>query len=193
MATLTATATPSAPLFPRRRFTVAEYEKLGEAGILTEDDRVELIEGDIISMSPIGVLHSETVDLSADTLRARLQGRARIKVQNPVGLSDDTEPVPDLTVCLPRRYRDHHPAPEDIFLLIEVADTTLERDRAKLRIYARSGVREAWLVNLPAGRIEVHREPSPDGYRLVLHVAPGETLTLDAFPGVEIPASEILR
>lgn len=194
MATTTRTADDTATtLFPRHRFTVDEYYKLAEAGILTENDRVELIEGDIVEMTPIGIRHAVTVDRGNDALRTALGGRARVRVQNPIHLADDTEPQPDLTVCAPREYADSHPTPADIFVLVEIADSEVRRDRAKLLVYARASVRELWLVDLTTDTIEVHREPAPDGYRLVRRVLRGETLTVEAFPDVHIPVTEILR
>lgn len=193
MATTRTVDETATSLFPRRRFTVAEYYKLAEAGILTEDDRVELIRGDLIEMTPIGLRHSETVDLAADVLKSRLSDRARVKVQNPIHLAEDTEPQPDLTVCQAREYLENHPTPADIFLVVEVADSSIERDRAKLLVYARAGVRELWLVDLTTDTIEVYREPAPDGYRLVRRVLRGDMLTVEAFPDVHIPVTEILR
>lgn len=117
-------------LFPRHRFTVDEYYKLAEAGILTEDDRVELIEGDVVEMTPITPGPAETVDVSADALWVRLENRARVRVQNPAYLNRNTERQPDLTACALREYLDSHPTPADIFLIVEVADSKLERERA---------------------------------------------------------------
>lgn len=189
-----ATTTVGAPhsVFSRHRFTVDEYYKLAEAGILTEDDRVELIQGDIVEMTPIGIRHSETVDLGADVLKSLLANRARVKAQNPIHLADDTEPQPDLIVCEAREYRSH-PTPADIFLVIEIADSGVERDRAKILVYARAGVREAWLVDLTASTVEVYRGPAADGYRTVHRARRDDTLAIEAFPDVQLPASSILR
>ena len=187
------TAGAADSVFLRRRFSVDEYYKLAEAGILTEDDRVELIEGDLIEMTPIGLRHSETVDLTADVLKSMLANRARVKVQNPIHLAKDTEPQPDLTVCQLREYHDSHPTPADIFLIVEVADSRIERERAKILVYARAGIREVWLVDLTTSTIEVSRGSAADGYRTLHRVHRDDKLTIEAFPDVEIPASSILR
>ncbi len=191
MAMTTAGAADS--VLPRRRFSVDEYYKLAEAGILTEDDRVELIEGDLIETTPIGVRHAATVDVTADVLRSRLANRARVRVQNPVRLTADTEPQPDLTVCETREYFHSHPTPADIFLIVEIADSRVERERAKILVYARAGIREVWLVDLTTSTIEVHRGPAADGYRTMHRVHRDDILTIEAFPDVTFAASGILR
>ena len=178
---------------PRRRFTVSEYYKLAEAGILTEDDRVELIEEDLIEMTPIGRRRAAAVDRADDVFRAVLGARARVRIQNPIRLAEDTEPQPDVTVCQPREYEDGHPTPADIFLVVEVADSRVERERVKLLVYARAGVREAWLVDLTTSTIEVHRGPAQDGYRTLHRLRRDDTVTIEAFPDLQFSASSILR
>ena len=190
MATPAVTGAPTT--LPRRRFTVAEFYRLGEAGILTADDRIELIQGDLVPMTPVGPRHAAAVDRLDDQLRAALGARARVRIQNTVRLSNDTEPLPDVVVCQRREYTDQHPTPTDILLIIEVVDTSAERDRYKLSLYARAGVTETWLVDLTADIIEVHREPGPNGYRLVRRCRPGDTLTVDAFPEVAIAVADLL-
>lgn len=187
------TAGTADSVFHRRRFTVDDYYKLAEMGILNEDDRVELIEGDIVEMSPIGTRHAGTVDLATDAFRQHLGERVRIRVQNPVRLSPDTELQPDLAVCQLRDYLDHHPTPADIFLLVEVADSEVRRDRAKILIYARAGIRELWLVDLTTSTIEAYRGPAADGYRTLHRLHRDDTLAIEAFPDVQLPASSILR
>ena len=162
------------PPITRHRFTVEEFHKLGEAGILHEDSRVELIEGELIQMSPIGTPHASAVDTLAEQLIAKLAGRAIVRVQNPVALGDNSEPEPDIVIAKsqPDRYRKSHPRPAEILLIIEVADTTLEYDRkVKLPLYAEHGIAEAWLVDLTQKQLEIHQQPSPDGYRQILKPA----------------------
>jgi Uma2 family endonuclease len=119
------------PAITRYYFTVEEFHKLGEAGILHEDSRIELIEGELIKMAPIGTPHASVVDTLAEEFIAKLAKRAIVRVQNPIALGDSSEPEPDVVVArsLPGRYRKFHPRAEDILLIIEVADTTLEYDR----------------------------------------------------------------
>jgi Uma2 family endonuclease len=178
----------------RRRFTRAEYYRMAEAGILGEDDRVELIKGEIVEMSPIGRLHIAFVLNLSRLLFLRLADRAFISVQSPVALSDDTEPQPDLAVLRRREppYRDREPWAEDTLLLIEVADSSLRYDRTtKLRLYAEAGIPEYWIVDCTAETVEVHRNPGPDGYRDVARVAGAASLTLQAFPDVVLTLAEI--
>lgn len=135
----------------RRLFTVEEYHKMAEAGIFTEDDRVELIEGEILEMSPIGRIHAAHVKRLNKLFNQRLGDRVLVGVQDPVILSDFSEPEPDLSLLQPRAdfYEAGHPQPEDIFLLVEVANSTVETDQyVKVPTYAKSGIVEVWLVNI---------------------------------------------
>jgi Uma2 family endonuclease len=176
----------------RRRFTVAEYYRMAEAGILGEDDRVELIEGEIIQMSPVGTRHVAFVITLNNLLAVRLAGHAFISPQNPVQLSDDTEPQPDLTVLRPQPYKAHKIDAHDVMLLIEVADTSLRYDRTtKLRLYARAGIPEYWIVDCTTESVEVYRDPTPGGYRGVARVSGTATLTPQAFPDVTLTLPEI--
>jgi len=150
----------------RRRFTVHDYHRMGEAGILHEDDRVELIEGEIVEMAAIGTRHFTCVNQLNRLLVRGVGDAAIVSVQNPVRLDEHTEPQPDLTVLRVRDYRESLPMPEDVLLLIEVSDTTLAYDRGvKLPLYARAGIREVWIVDLVGEVIERHTDPSADGYR----------------------------
>src|SRR5215213_9412762 len=143
----------------RRSFTVAEYERMGQFGIFSEDDRVELVRGEIIEMSPIGERHAASVNVLDEIVRERLKRTVTVSVQNPIQLDDYSEPQPDIAV-LKRRddfYRHAHPRPEDVLVVIEVSDSTLDLDRTvKLPLYAAAGIPEAWVVNLPEERIEVY-------------------------------------
>ncbi|MBI2901068.1 MAG: Uma2 family endonuclease [Planctomycetes bacterium] len=184
-----------AALLTRRRFTVEDYEKMVRAGVLTEDDRVELIEGEIVEMSPIGERHAACVKRVNRLLTRLLGERAIVSVQDPVCLGNDSEPEPDIAILRPRAdfYVSGHPRARDILLIIEVADTTRKKDReVKIPLYARAGVMESWLVDLEARRIEVFRKPSARGYLDRSKVRAGGRISPAAFPDIEIPAGEIL-
>lgn len=178
-----------------RRFSVEEYHQMVRAGILKEDDRVELVEGEIIEMTPIGPRHSFCVARLTDHFAVPLHGLAVVWVQSPIRLSLYSEPQPDVAVVRPplTRYADAHPGPDDLLLVIEVADTTVDDDRQrKLPLYARAGIPETWLVNLPSEAIEVYRDPAQDGYCDVRTVRRGQSLAPLAFPGVTLTVDEIL-
>lgn len=179
---------------PRHRLSVADYHRLGEIGVLGEDDRVELLEGQLITMSPIGPRHALAVDALNDLLSQALSPPARLRVQNPVVLNDGSEPQPDITVV--RRpwagYPAAHPGPDDIFLLIEVAESSLSFDQGAKRIlYARAGIREFWIVDLTADLVHIHRNPTGDAYTVVTTLTPAVTLQIEALPGVAIKAASV--
>lgn len=179
----------------RRRFTVEQYHQMVEAGILTADDRVELIEGEIIEMSPIGRHHAACVKRLIRLFSQRVGERAIVAAQDPVELSDRSEPQPDFVLLQPRPdfYEAGHPYPQDILLLVEVADTTVESDReVKIPLYARSGIVEVWLVNINQQAIEVHREPAFNCYGNVQHFQRGQQLSVQAFPDISLTVDEIL-
>lgn len=156
---------------------------MAEAGILTEDDRTELIEGQILSMSPVGSKHYGCVNRLNKLLVTQLKDRAVVHVQNPVRLSDGSEPAPDLTLLKPRDdfYANRFPTPEDVFLVIEVAETSLAYDRqVKAPLYARHGIPELWLVALEEEYVEVYRRPAPDGYGRIVRHERGQPLDIQA-------------
>ncbi len=178
-----------------RRFTVDEYYRMAEAGILGEDDRVELLDGEIIEMTPIGDRHAATVTRLDDLFHERVGQRATVRVQNPVRLHHYAEPEPDVALVARRedRYVGGHPVPADVLLIVEVADTSLVYDRErKLPAYAAAGIPEVWLVDLTADRIEVYREPSGGAYRDRRVLGREAALTVLRLPDVALPASEIL-
>lgn len=152
----------------RRLFTVQEYHQMAEAGILNEDDRVELIHGEILQMSPIGKHHAAIVSRLTMILAPQLASKAIVNVQNPVQISDGSEPEPDITI-VPHRddyYAESGITPEDVLLLIEVSDSTLKYDRnAKLPLYAEAGIPEVWIVDVNKRRLEVYRQPDEDRYQ----------------------------
>ena len=169
----------------RYRFTVDEYDRLGEAGILGEDDRVELIDGEIVMMTPIGVRHAAGAN-RLNRLLVRLYGDAGIvQVQNPIVLDQRSEPQPDLSVLLPRDdfYFDRHPQPEDVFLAIEVADTSIGYDRrVKVPLYASAGIAEMWIFDAGGELVDVYRKPFPGGYAERRTYRRGERIPL---PGID--------
>ena len=180
----------------RKLFTVSEYYTMAEAGILREDDRVELIEGEIWQMTPIGSPHAGGVNrLTALFASLPLSRRAVLSVQNPVRLDDFSEPEPDFAVL---RFRDDfyvggHPKASDILFLIEVADSSLEYDKnVKIGLYARHGVPEVWLHDIGHEALIVHRDPSPQGYRDVRTVRRGAHLAPLAFPDLVLAVDELL-
>ena len=179
----------------RRLFTRAEYHRMGEVGILTRGDRVELIRGEIIKMSPRGRRHRAFIDNLTKLLGARLAGRAIVSVQMPIALADDTEPEPDVQILRRRTvpYKDREAHADDALLLIEVAQTSLAYDRStKLRLYAAAGIPEYWVVDCVAESIEVHRAPDAGGYREVTRVAgPTATVALQAFADVVLALADI--
>jgi Uma2 family endonuclease len=179
----------------RKLFTTSEYHTMLTAGILKEDDRVELIEGEILQMPAMGSRHFSAVIRASEAL-GDLRGRAHVAIQSPVHLDDLSEPEPDLAVLRrrPDVYAESLPMPEDILLLIEVADTSADYDRqVKIgRLYARNGIAEAWLIVLGKGVIEVFRDPSPQGYREVRIFHRGERLSPLAFPDLIIEVDAIL-
>lgn len=178
-----------------RPFTVEEYHRMAQAGILGEDDRVELINGQIVQMNAIGSYHAAVVDRLTALLTSTTAGRAIVRVQNPVRLGDLSEPEPDLALLRPRvdYYRDAHPGPTDVFLLIEVADSSLDYDRAtKAVLYAAAGVLETWIVDLEHGHVETLRNPAADGYALRLVVPSGGEVSPLALPGPGLAVADIL-
>jgi len=180
-------------LLQRRRFTVEEYHKMAEAGILGEDDRVELIDGEIIQMNPIGSRHAACVRELVWFLSGQLGDEFRLDVQNPVRLDGGLEPQPDLMVLRVRDYRESLPGPEDVLLLIEVSDTTLRYDReVKLPLYARSGIGEVWIADLAGETIERHNEPSGGGYRRTKKLRRGESLPSEAVQGLALRVDDVL-
>lgn len=178
-----------------RRFTVAEYYRMAEVGILHPDERVELIEGEILVMPPIGPGHAWDVDITSDFITRRLEERFIVRNQNPIRMSDGSEPQPDIAIMLrrPEGYGAAHPTPRDVLLVIEVADSSLEYDRGiKVHIYGRGGVPETWVKNLPEDCIERFTEPGPDGYfQHTIHHR-GEYLTPVALPEMELAVEDLL-
>lgn len=179
----------------RRRFTVDDYHRMAEVGILTEDDRVELLDGEIVEMTPIGSDHAGHVKRLTALFTSRLGARVVVSVQDPVSLSRHSEPQPDVALLRPRAdfYARSHPRPEDVLLLIEVADTSVETDRRiKMPLYAEAGLGEVWLVDLSTERVEVYREPAAQGYREIRALVRGQGLGPQAFPDLTLSVEDLL-
>ena len=179
----------------RRLLTRDDFHRMGEAGILSEDDRVELLNGELIDMSPIGPRHAAAVRCLDRLFNRRLANLAIVSVQNPVVLNAYSEPQPDLAILRPRadEYRTQHPGPRDILLLVEVMDASPEFDRGeKLGNCARAGIHEIWLVDLAGECIEVHRQPLGARYRSAVQSRRGQRLQIAALPGKWFRVAEML-
>ena len=172
---------------PLRR---AEYDRLVELGAF-DDERVELLEGWLVEMSPVGPLHSATVQRLHTLLVSALGGRAMVFAQSPFAALDTSEPEPDVFAVPVGNYNQAHPS--RAYIVIEVADHSILRDRLlKRRVYALSGVPEYWIVNLRHRRVEVHRNPVEDAYQFTETAGVGGVLTLGEFPDVTLAVSDIL-
>ena len=180
----------------RRLFNVDEYYRLAEVGILHEHDRVELIEGEILRMSPIGSRHTSSVKRLNKVLSPKLDGLATLGVQDPIRLDEYSEPQPDISVLKLRDdlYSERHPMPEDVLLLIEVSDSSLDYDRnVKVPLYARAGIPEVWLAILAQDHVEAYSSPVNGSYQDVRIVRRGESLSPEMLPSVVVSAEEILK
>ncbi|MGD1702925.1 Uma2 family endonuclease [Dapis sp. BLCC M229] len=179
----------------RRLFTVEQYYKMLEAGVFNENERVELIRGEIINMSPMGYHHAGRLNRLNELFFLRLAQTVTIGIQVPVRLNNTSEPQPDVSL-LQRRpdfYETQLPQPENVFLLIEVSDTTIKYDReVKVPLYAENNIVEVWLVNLTEKCLEVYRQPTANGYQTVQTFQKGESLTIQALPNVTFTVDEIL-
>jgi Uma2 family endonuclease len=181
--------------YQRRYFNVTEYYRMAEAGVLTESDHVELIEGEIIEMSPIGSRHAACVRRLGSLSTHLLAQIVIVSIQNPVRLNPYSEPEPDIALLRLKDdfYAQAHPTPEDVLLVIEVADTSVEYDRGiKMPLYAEAGMAEAWLVNLPKDIIEVYTEPINGSYQKCQIVKRGEKLTSQTIASLTLDVSDIL-
>jgi len=179
----------------RRTFSVDEYYRMAKAGILWEDEHVELIGGEIIQMPPIGSSHASHVDRLTRVFTRTFAETVIVRVQNPVHIDDRSEPEPDITLLKlrPDFYAESHPIPEEVLLLVEVADTSLEYDREiKLPLYAKRGIKEVWIVNLRGNCLEVYTEPDGEGYEVCRTFRKGKTIISKTFPELTISVDEIL-
>ena len=180
---------------PLRRFTVEEFVRMGEAGIFEPDVRVELIDGVIFEMAPIGKPHGARISVVLQELMDKIPRNIMKYSQSTIRLNDGSGPEPDIALLTPEASldRENIPRTEDILLIIEIADSTLPRDRReKARRYAQSGIPELWIFVLADDEIEVHRQPTPEGYADVQRYRRGDTLTIQALPSVRLAVDELL-
>lgn len=179
----------------RKIITIDEYHDMIERGVLDEDDRVELIEGEIVPMPPIGPEHGGCVNALNWLLARSLGDRAVVAIQNPILLPNNTEPEPDVSVLKPRddMYRHSLPTPDDVLLLIEVASSSLDKDRfTKVPVYARAGIGEVWLINLAEELIEIYSDPVNGRYERAVRVGRGALISPLSIPDVAFSVDEIL-
>ena len=177
------------------RLNVSQYHQMSEVGIFSENDKVELINGEIIEMSPIGRRHTACVNRLNSVFSQLLGKKVIIAVQNPIILNNLSEPQPDIALLKPRAdfYESGHPQPQDIFLLIEVADSSLEYDRdVKIPLYASSGITEVWLVDIYEQVIIVYRYPSENGYSDIQKLSRGEKMSIQELPEINLVVDDIL-
>jgi Uma2 family endonuclease len=184
----------SALLARRYLFDVDTYEQMVETGVLTANDKVELIEGEIIKKMPLGSRHAARVDRGTRVFSRQAAEFAIVRVQSPIRL-DRSEPEPDISLLRLRDdfYESGHPHPEDVLLIVEVADSTVRSDRAaKIPIYARNGIAEVWLLDVERNRLEIYTHPINGEYQNVRLVRRDETITLQLLPEVTINAADLL-
>ena len=176
----------------RRRFTVDEYARMVDAGVLTEEDRTELLAGEVVEMSPIGIRHMHCTNRTGKVVGRALGDDLILSVQNPIRLSRDGMPQPDLAVFVDRGDSAPMPTDDEVLLVIEVSDSTRDNDRQiKLPLYAAAGIPEAWLFDLATEAIERHTEPVDGRYTLIAVAGRGQSLESTVIPGLTIPASVI--
>jgi Uma2 family endonuclease len=177
-----------------KRFTVEEYHRLAELGFFHEDDRIELIRGEIIQMAAKGTPHTTCCSNLLEELAVLLRGRAKLRCQDPITLPSKSEPEPDFAILRKRadNYLSAHPTPEDILLVIEIADSTLKYDQeTKLPLYAEAVISDYWIFNLVNNYLEAYSEPYQDsqgnfGYRMKRIVLPNQTIILPCFPELSL-------
>jgi Uma2 family endonuclease len=179
---------------PKRLFTVEEYYEMARAGILKPDERVELLDGEIVRMNAIGSPHAWCVNRLTGFF-FRIEDRLKVGPQNPLRLNDRSEPEPDVVILQPDTPEDRHPEPADVFLVIEVADSSISVDRRRKRpMYARAGIPEYWIVDLNADRVEIYRDPLPSRgrYRSATLLGRGDTVSPLFAPDIEVDVTMIL-
>ncbi len=179
----------------RWRIKVDDYYRVAEAGLFARDARLELIEGEIFILSPIGNRHAACVDRTTEGFHVGLQGRAILRVQGPLRIDDHNEPQPDLMLLRRREdfYASAHPGPADVLLLVEIMDTSAAYDRGvKLALYARAEIAEVWLIDLNNLRIEIHRQPSQALYTEISIRTRGQRVSPGAFNDLELEVNALL-
>ncbi|MBD2529223.1 Uma2 family endonuclease [Nostoc flagelliforme FACHB-838] len=187
-----------------RLISVREYHKMAETGIFHPEERLELIAGQIIRMSAKGTAHESAITRTERLLRQRLGDKVLLRIQSPVQLDDYSEPEPDISVVKlnPLDYEDHHPNASEVFLLIEIADSSLKYDREvkamasptpRANAYSKSGIIEYWILDVNGRKLYMYRLPSPDGYHSESILAEDVTISPLAFPDCAIAIRELLR
>ena len=182
-------------LIHRHRYSVQDYYRMVDSGILAPDARVELIDGEVIEMPPIGARHASLVTDLQNLLIAAVGARALIRVQSPVHLDGYNEPEPDIALVRPqaRRYRERHPQPSDCLLLIEVAESTLRYDRdVKIALYSRHGIPDAWLIDTGSATLTVYRQPAPDGCRELIRWAALDRVPVPGLDPLHVDLSQVI-
>ncbi len=177
----------------RRTFTVEQFHQMDQMGFFAGDNRLELITGEIVEMSPIGSLHAAAVDRLIEIFSSSNR-RCIVRGQNPIRLDDATEPQPDVTLLRRRDdfYASAHPRPADVLLLVEVADTSIDYDReVKIPLYAQAAIAEVWLLNLNGPELVVYSQPVNGKYTAVRYPQPGDTVSLTQLPEATFPADQI--
>ena len=185
----------AATMVLRKKFTVDEYYRMADAGILGERERVELIDGDVVTMSPIGPRHSACVDRANQVLVLTVGPHAVVRPGNPVRLDQFNEPQPDLTLLRPKPdfYASGHPGPDDVLLVVEIADSSLRYDRdVKARLYAEWGVAEYWLVDLKANVLWVYSSPDGGTYQRVERRDRGQSIAPQRLPACVVPVDAFM-
>lgn len=183
------------PTIALRQISAQDYHRMAEAGILLPDERVELLGGQIIRKAAKGTAHSAAVSRIEHLLRDRVGDRVLICLQDPIRLDDYSEPEPDVAVVRPdpQYYEDHHPTPAEVFLLIEVADTSLKFDcETKALAYARSGIAEYWVLDVNDRKLHIYRSPSANGYQSETILAESLAVAPLAFPECVVVVKELL-
>ncbi|HLP91175.1 MAG TPA: Uma2 family endonuclease [Nostocaceae cyanobacterium] len=181
--------------FKLRLWTVEDYHRMAEAGIFGEDERVELLEGKIIWMIAKGTAHRSAVARIDRLLQDSLKNIALISVQDPVKLNDKSEPEPDIAVLKldPLDYADHHPTPAEVYLIIEVADSSLKFDcEIKAQAYAQAGIKDYWVLDVINRQLYIFRNPTPEGYQNQVIFTENDLISPVEFPNVQIAVSEML-
>jgi Uma2 family endonuclease len=179
----------------RKRFTADDYQRMGQAGILRAEDRVELIDGEIVTMTPIGPRHCANVDRATRAFVTKAGDSAIVRVQGSVRLDMYTEPEPDLVLLRPRAdfYASQHPGPADILLIVEVADSSIEYDReVKARVYARSRIHEYWLADLNGQELVCYSAPEGGTYQNVQRYTRGQSLAPQLLPACVVSTEDLL-
>lgn len=175
------------------RWSVDEFHRMAQSGLLDESDRVELINGELVDMAPIGSRHAFYVDRLAECLGGGPSASHMVRVQNPIGLDERSEPQPDISLVKRANYADRHPTAADILLIVEVSDTTLEYDRdVKLTLYARHGIPEVWLLDVRAGELTVWQQPVEGQYRLMRKPAGSEIVAPLLAAGVGMALADLV-